>query len=175
MAIAQVPAASITMFCVAAVIAVLVIRNLNYLVIMISNLWSMLPPNDVIAMYVATGALSIFALYAINHVVVQRKPINLDTVIKENKYFEINYYTAASFCIAVITTIIYFTYFYDDDDGGSGSGSGSILGAVAAAVAASKRDIGTFSLVMFGVAIITMIQLYHVMLWSITDTPIIKA
>ena len=135
----------------------------------------MLPPNDVIAMYVATGALSIFAVYAINHVVVQRKPINLDTVIKENKYFEINYYTAASFCIAVTTTIIYFTYFYDDDDGGSGSGSGRILGAVAAAAAALKRDIGTFSLVMFGVAIITMVQLYHVMLWSITDTPIIKA
>lgn len=172
MAIAQVPAASIAMFCVAVVIAVLVIRNLNYLVIMISHLWSMLPPNNVIAMYVATAALSIFAVYAIHHVVIQRKPINLDTVIKENKYFEINYYTTSSFCIAVVMAIIYFTYFYDD----SGSGSDRILdAATAAAVAASKREIGTMQIVLFVVAIITFTQLYHVMLWSITDTSIVKA
>lgn len=184
MAIEQVPVASISVFCVVMVVAVLVIRNLNSIAILISNLWSMLPPNDVIAMYVASGALSVFAIYTINHVVVQGKPINFDTIIKENKYFAVNYYTTAAFCITAIASIFYFTYFYDGGDstgsngsnGSNGSSNGiRVLDAVAAAMAASNRNIGTMHVVMFVVAIIALVQMYHVMLWGITNTSIIKA
>ena len=184
MAIQQVPVAAISIFCVVMVVAVLVIRNLNSIAILISNLWSMLPPNDVIAMYVASGALSVFAIYTINHVVVQGKPINFDTIIKENKYFAVNYYTTAAFCITAIASIFYFTYFYDGGDGtgsnGSNGSNGSsngirVLNAVAAAMAASNRNIGTMHVVMFVVAIIALVQMYHVMLWGITNTSIIKA
>lgn len=141
----------------------------------------MLPPNDVIAMYVASGALSVFAIYTINHVVVQGKPINFDTIIKENKYFAVNYYTTAAFCITAIASIFYFTYFYDGGDstgsnGSNGSSNGiRVLDAVAAAMAASNRNIGTMHVVMFVVAIIALVQMYHVMLWGITNTSIIKA
>jgi hypothetical protein len=147
----------------------------------------MLPPNDVIAMYVASGALSVFAIYTINHVVVQGKPINFDTIIKENKYFAVNYYTTAAFCITAIASIFYFTYFYDggdgtgsndsnDSNGSNGSSNGiRVLNAVAAAMAASNRNIGTMHVVMFVVAIIALVQMYHVMLWGITNTSIIKA
>lgn len=138
----------------------------------------MLPPNDVIAMYVASGALSVFAIYTINHVVVQGKPINFDTIIKENKYFAVNYYTTAAFCITAIASIFYFTYFYDGGDGTGSNGSSNgirVLDAVAAAMAASNRNIGTMHVVMFVVATIALVQMYHVMLWGITNTSIIKA
>jgi hypothetical protein len=50
-----------------------------------------------------------------------------------------------------------------------------VLNAVAAAMAASNRNIGTMHVVMFVVAIIALVQMYHVMLWGITNTSIIKA
>jgi hypothetical protein len=153
------------------VIATLIIRNMDIILIMITTLWSMLPPNDVLMLYAACGALSIFAIYLLNHVVIQRMPINMDVIIKNNRYFEINRYTATSFCIAVISAVIYYTYFYDGVNG-SGSGSGNrILDAVAAA---SKYNIGIMHVIMYVVILIALIQMYYVMLWSITNTSITK-
>lgn len=176
MGITQVPAESIFTFCVVMVIATLIIRNMDTILIMITTLWSMLPPNDVLMLYAASGALSIFALYLINHVVIQRMPINMDTIIKDNRYFEINRYTTTSFCIAVISAVIYYTYFYDGvnttNSSGSGSGSGNrILDAIAAA---SKYNIGIMHVIMYVVILIALTQMYYVMLWSITNTSITK-
>ena len=170
MAIAQVPVADIVWFCVIAVGAFVILQNINYLLIIASKLWSMLPPNDVIARYVATGAIAVFSIYVINHTIIQRKPINLETTIKDNRYFEINKYTVSAFCISFVLAGIYCAY---TDDGTSGTSGTS--GKFAALFAQAKRGVDLMQFAIFAFIIYGLVQMYYVLLWGITPTPLFRA
>ena len=171
MAIAQVPVADIALFCIMAVVVFLIIRYLSVITMIVSELWSLLPPNDVIARYVATVAIVVFAIYVINYTIIQRKPINLDTVIKDNKYFEINKYTVSAFCVCFVIAIIYCAYAAD----GNGTSSGSFSAAAAASYAQAKRGFDPMQFALFAFIFYGFVQMYYMLLWGITPTSMFKA
>jgi hypothetical protein len=166
MAIAQVPVASIVTFCLVFIGAVLIVRNLNAILTIASNLWAMLPPNDVLMRYAAIAAISIFSLYVINYTVVQRKPINLEIMIKDNKYIEFNDYSASAFCIAAVISIIYCVYANNNDNNNT-TNNGSVASAI--------RRFDPMQIALFAFIIYGLVQIYYMLLWGITNTPVFKA
>ena len=170
MANSKVSVTSIVVFCVVAIGAGLIIRNLNGLFMIASKLWSVLPPNDVLMRYAATGVIALFAIYVINYTVIQRKPINLETAIKDNKYIEINPYTASSFCIAAVISIIYCIYINDN-----GANGDSGIKTFAEAAASAKRSVDPMQFAIFAFILYGLVQIYYMMLWGITNTSVFKA
>jgi hypothetical protein len=173
MAIAQVPVASIVTFCLVLIGAVLIVRNLNAILTIVSNLWAMLPPNDVLMRYAAIAAISIFSLYVINYTVVQRKPINLEIMIKDNKYIEFNDYSASAFCIAAVISIIYCVYANNNDNNNNNNNNNNTTnnGSVASAIRRfDPMQIALFAFIFYG-----LVQIYYMLLWGITNTPVFKA
>jgi hypothetical protein len=163
MAIAQVPVGSIVTFCFILIGAFLIVRNLNAILLIASTLWAMLPPNDVLTRYVVTAAISIISIYVINYTVVQRKPINLETMIKDNEYIEFNKYTASAFCIAAVISVIYCVYT-------NNNGPINLNAAASANRSFDPMQIALFAFIFYG-----LVQIYYMMLWGITNTPVFKA
>ena len=175
MAIAQVPVADIVLFCIMAVVVFLIIRYLSVITMIVSELWSLLPPNDVIARYVATVAIVVFAIYVINYTIIERKPINLDAVIKDNKYFEINKYTVSAFCVCFVIAIIYCAYAADGNGTSSGSFSAAAAAAAEASFAQAKRGFDPMQFALFAFIFYGFVQMYYMLLWGITPTSMFKA
>jgi hypothetical protein len=173
MAIEQVPVADIALFCIMLVVVFLIIRYIGAIMMIVSELWSLLPPNDVIARYVATVAIVVFAIYVINHMIIERKPINLDTVVKDNPYFEINKYTVSAFCVCFIIAVVYCVY-ADDGSSGSGTSSGS-FSAAEALFAQAKRGFDPMQFILFAFIFYGFVQMYYMMIWGITPTSMFKA
>ena len=174
MAIAQVPVTEIIWFCVIGVGVFLIIQNINYLFTVVSNLWSMLPPNDVIARYVVSGTILSFVIYVITYTLILRKSINLETIIKDNEYVVFNKYTASAFCVCFVLAIIYFVYVGDGDGSGSGSGSGSSIN-FSALIESTKRRFSLIQFAIFAFIFYGLVQMYYMLLWGITPTPMFKA
>ena len=168
MAIAQVPVASIVTFCFVLIGAFLIIRNINTILTIASNLWMMLPPNDVLVRYAAIAVTAIFSVYVINYTVVQRKPINLEIMIKDNKYIEFNDYSASAFCIAAVASIIYCVYANNNNNNNNNNGSNIN-------VASAKHSFDPMQIVLFAFIFYGLVQIYYMLLWGITNTPVFKA
>lgn len=124
-----------------------------------------LPTADVLMFYTAVGACLLFAIFLVFNSFFRRKPVNIDTIIKENKYVAVTKQTLFAFCVSAVATAL-FLAFKSRPDTASGAVSTGWNNLTPEERAFKLALVG-----MVGCAIYVLYQGYQLLNWSITNTP----
>ena len=119
-----------------------------------------LPSGDVFLFYAGVAACGAFILYLIFVLIIQRKPLNIDTIIKENRYMVVRKHTVAAFCLTAALTVFYYGFYAN-------------AGSSPTALPLSPAE-KMFKLMLLGLLACfayVAYQSYKMLTWSITNTP----
>lgn len=128
------------------------------------RMWDSLPSADVLMFYAAVGACLLVAIFLVFNSFVRRKPLNIDTIVKKNKYIAVTKQTLFAFCFSAVATALFLAF-----NSRLNTASGASIGWKDL-----TPDERTFKLAlvgMFGCAIYVLYQGYQLLNWSITNTP----
>jgi hypothetical protein len=121
-----------------------------------------LPSGDVFLFYAGVAACGAFILYLIFVLVIQRKPLNIDTIIKENRYMVVRKHTVAAFCLTAALTVFYYG-FYANANAESTANAPPLPLSPAEKMLMLLGLLACFAYVAY--------QSYKMLTWSITNTP----
>ena len=122
-------------------------------------IWNALPSSDVVIFYGSVSAIIAFIGVLIYYVFVRRNPLNIDTVVKHNKYAVINKQTVAAFCTTAVLTAAYYAIYKPAQT--------QPAAAAAEYDPAFKIMIAAF----FACSAYILYQSYSMLNWSMTNTP----
>ena len=121
-----------------------------------------LPSGDVALFYAGVAACGAFILYLVFVLVIQRKPLNVDTIVKENRYMVVRKHTVAAFCLTAALTVFYYG-FYANANANAGSNAPPLSPAEKMFKLMLLGLLACFAYVAY--------QSYKMLTWSITNTP----
>jgi len=128
--------------------------------------WHSLPAADVLMFYTAVGACLLFAIFLMFNSFIRRKPVNIDTIIKENKYVAVTKQTLFAFCVSAVATALFLAFKSRPDTASSG------VANIGWADLTPEQQAFKLALVgMFACAIYVVYQGYRLLIWSVTNTP----
>ena len=126
---------------------------------------ALMPSTDALLFYAAVGACLLFAIFLVFNSFIRRKPLNIDTIVKENKYIAVTKQTLFAFCVSAVATAL-FLAFKSRPDTASGAVSTGWNNLTPEERAFKLALVG-----MVGCAIYVLYQGYQLLNWSITNTP----
>ena len=121
-----------------------------------------LPSGDVFLFYAGVAACGAFILYLIFVLVIQRKPLNIDTIIKENRYMVVRKHTVAAFCLTAALTVFYYGFY---------ANAGSTANAPPLPLSPAEKMFKLMLLGLLACFAYVAYQSYKMLTWSITNTP----
>jgi len=129
------------------------------------RMWDSLPSTDVLMFYAAVGACLLFAIFLVFNSFIRRKPLNIDTIIKENKYIAVTKQTLFAFCLSAVATALFlaFNSRLTTASGGESIGWKDL--------SPEERAFKLALVGMFACAIYVLYQGYQLLNWSVTNTP----
>jgi len=114
--------------------------------------------------YAAVGACLLFAIFLVFNSFIRRKPLNIDTIIKKNKYIAITKQTLFAFCFSAVATALFLAFKTRmNTDSGASIGWKDLT--------PEERAFKLALVGMFGCAIYVLYQGYQLLNWSVTNTP----
>jgi hypothetical protein len=128
------------------------------------RMWDSLPSADVLMFYAAVGACLLFAVFLVFNAFFRRKPLNIDTIIKENKYIAVTKQTLFAFCFSAVATALFLAF-----NSRLNTASGASIGWKD--LSPEERAFKLALVGMFGCAIYVLYQCYQLLNWSVTNTP----
>jgi len=128
------------------------------------RMWDSLPSTDVLIFYTAVGACLLFAIFLVFNSFIRRKPLNIDTIIKENKYIAVTKQTLFAFCFSAVATALFLAF-----NSRLNTASGVSIGWKD--LSPEERAFKLALVGMFGCAIYVLYQGYQLLNWSVTNTP----
>lgn len=128
------------------------------------RMWDSLPSADVLMFYAAVGACLLVAIFLVFNSFVRRKPLNIDTIVKKNKYIAVTKQTLFAFCFSAIATALFLAFNYRLN-----TASGASIGWKD--LSPEERAFKLALVGMFGCAIYVLYQCYQLLNWSVTNTP----
>lgn len=128
------------------------------------RMWDSLPSADVLMFYAAVGACLLFAVFLVFNAFFRRKPLNIDTIIKENKYIAVTKQTVFAFCFSAVATALFLAF-----NSRLTTASGASIGWKD--LTPEERAFKLALVGMFGCAIYVLYQGYQLLNWSVTNTP----
>jgi hypothetical protein len=117
-----------------------------------------LPSGDVFLFYAGVAACGAFILYLIFVLVIQRKPLNIDTIIKENRYMVVRKHTVAAFCLTAALTVFYYGFYANAN-------------AESTPLSPAEKMFKLMLLGLLACFAYVAYQSYKMLTWSITNTP----
>ena len=127
-------------------------------------MWNSLPSADVLMFYAAVGACLLFAIFLVFNTFIRRKPLNIDTIIKENKYIAVTKQTLFAFSFSAVATALFLAF-----NSKLNTASGESVGWKD--LTPEERAFKLALVGMFACAIYVLYQGYQLLNWSITNTP----
>ena len=121
-----------------------------------------LPSGDVFLFYAGVAACGAFILYLIFVLVIQRKPLNIDTIIKENRYMVVRKHTVAAFCLTAALTVFYYGFYANAE---------STANAPPLPLSPAEKMFKLMLLGLLACFAYVAYQSYKMLTWSITNTP----
>lgn len=130
------------------------------------RMWDSLPSTDVLMFYAAVGACLLFAIFLVFNSFIRRKPLNIDTIIKENKYIAVTKQTLFAFCVSAVATALFLAF---NSRLNTTTDSGASIGWKD--LSPEDRAFKLALVGMFACAIYVLYQGYQLLNWSVTNTP----
>ena len=130
---------------------------------------ALMPSTDALLFYAAVGACLLFAIFLVFNSFIRRKPLNIDTIVKENKYIAVTKQTLFAFCFSAVATALFLAFktnFKIAALGATGDVSNGWNDLTPEERAFKLALVG-----MFGCAIYVLYQGYQLLNWSVTNTP----
>jgi hypothetical protein len=121
-----------------------------------------LPSGDVFLFYAGVAACGAFILYLIFVLIIQRKPLNIDTIIKENRYMVVRKHTVAAFCLTAALTVFYYGFYANAE---------SSANAPPLPLSPAEKMFKLMLLGLLACFAYVAYQSYKMLTWSITNTP----
>jgi hypothetical protein len=121
-----------------------------------------LPSGDVFLFYAGVAACGAFILYIIFVLVIQRKPLNIDTIIKENRYMVVRKHTVAAFCLTAALTVFYYGFY---------ANTASPNAPPPVPLTPAEKMFKLMLLGLLACFAYVAYQGYKMLTWSITNTP----
>jgi hypothetical protein len=123
-----------------------------------------LPSGDVALFYAGVAACGAFILYLVFVLVIQRKPLNMDTIVKENRYMVVRKHTVAAFCLTAALTVFYYGFY-------ANANTDAVSNAPPLPLSPAEKMFKLMLLGLLACFAYVAYQSYKMLTWSITNTP----